>query len=285
MQLAGTRGADRRAGRGDALVWVPVIRVGARYGTVAFAMAALEQRGCRHENLPSSLCSSSTVCLRRLPLPTRGHRPRDPLVPTLGLSYRDVEELLAERGVEVDHVTVYRWVQRFTPLLTEAARPCRHSVGDRWQVDETYVKVAGQWRYVYLAIDQFGQVIDVFVPPQRDAGTARRFLERAIDATRVTPSEVVTDRAPTYPMVLDELLPAAWHRTDQDANNRIEADHGVLKSRLRPMRGLKQDRNARVIIVGHAFVRNLRRGHYELAVEEPTSRRLAVAFAALALVL
>jgi len=71
-----------------------------------------------------------------------------------GLSYRDVEELLAERGVEVDHVTVYRWVQRFTPLLADAARPCRHAVGDRWQVDETYVKVAGRWRYVYRAIDQ-----------------------------------------------------------------------------------------------------------------------------------
>ena len=74
-----------------------------------------------------------------------------------GLSFRDVEELLAERGVEVDHVTVYRWVQRFTPLLAEAARPCRHAVGDRWQVDEAYVKVAGRWRYVYRAIDQFGQ--------------------------------------------------------------------------------------------------------------------------------
>ena len=66
-----------------------------------------------------------------------------------GLSYRDVEELLAERGVEVDHVTIYRWVQRFTPLLIEAARPCRHSVGDRWFVDETYIRVGGVWRYVY----------------------------------------------------------------------------------------------------------------------------------------
>jgi transposase, IS6 family len=82
-----------------------------------------------------------------------------------GLSYRDVEELLAERGVEVDHVTVYRWVQRFTPLLAEGARPCRHAVGNRWQMDETYVKVAGQWRYVYRAIDQSGQVVDVLVSP------------------------------------------------------------------------------------------------------------------------
>ena len=66
-----------------------------------------------------------------------------------GLSYRDVEELLAERGIEVDHVSLFRWVQRFTPLLLDAARPCRHAVGDRWYVDETYVKVAGRWRYVY----------------------------------------------------------------------------------------------------------------------------------------
>ena len=124
-----------------------------------------------------------------------------------GLSYRDVEELLAERGVEVDHVTIYRWVQRFTPLLTEAARPCRHAVGDRWQVDETYVKVAGRWRYVYRAIDQFGQVVDVFVvAPRRDAKEAHRFFERAMGATKVTPVEVTTDKAPVYPAVLEELL-------------------------------------------------------------------------------
>jgi transposase-like protein len=193
------------------------------------------------------------------------------------LSYRDVEELLAERGIEVDHTTVYRWVQRFTPLLAEAARPCRHAVGDRWQVDETYVKVAGRWRYVYRAIDQFGQVVDVFVSPRRDLRAARRFFERAIGTTRTMPSEVVTDRAPTYPVVL-ELLPAAWHDTDRYANNRVECDHGRLKARLRLMRGLKQDRSTRVIIAGHAFVQHLRRGHYELAVTEPTNRRVAVAF-------
>jgi transposase-like protein len=202
-----------------------------------------------------------------------------------GLSYRDVEELLAERGVEVDHVTVYRWVQRFTPLLAEAARPCRHAMGDRWFVDETYVKDAGQWRYVYRAIDQFGQVIDVFVSARRDTMAAHRFFRRAIGTTKVVPVEVVTDRAANYPMVLEELLPAACHRTEQYANNRIEADHGRLKAWLRPMRGLKQDRNAGVVIAGHAFVQNLRRGHYELAVEEPANRRLTVAFDELALVI
>jgi IS6 family transposase len=83
--------------------------------------------------------------------------------------------------------------------------------------------------------------------------------------------------------VLKALLPAAWHRTDQYANNRVECDHGRLKARLRPMRGLKQDRSAKVIMAGHAFVQNVRRGHYELAVEEPASRRLAIAFEELAL--
>jgi len=195
-----------------------------------------------------------------------------------GLSYRDVEELLTERGVEVDHVNVYRWVQRFTPLLAEAARPCRHRVGTRWFADETYVKVAGRWRYVYRAIDQFGQVIDVFVSPRRDVTAAHRFFERAIGTTTVTPIEVVTDKAATYPVVLEALLPAAWHRTEQHANNRVEADHGRLKARLGPMRGLKQDRNTRIVIAGHAFIQNVRRGHYELAVEAPANRRVAVAF-------
>jgi transposase-like protein len=245
-------------------------------------MIAFKRRDCRHENSPPSPGCSPAVGLRRLPLPP------DLIVLAVrwylrfGLSYRDVEELLAERGVEVDHVTVYRWVQRFTPLLADAAGPCRHIVGDRWRVDETYVKVAGQWRYVYRAIDQFGQVIDVFVSPRRDAKAAHRFFQRAIGATKVAPVEVTTDQAPVYPTVLEDLLPAAWHRTEQYGNNRVECDHGRLKARLRPMRGLKRDRSARVIIAGHAFVQNVRRGHYELATEEPAARRLAVAFDELA---
>jgi transposase-like protein len=199
-----------------------------------------------------------------------------------GLSYRDVEELLAKRGIEVDHVTIYRWVLRFTPLLAEAVRPCRHAVGDRWQVDETYVKVAGQWGYVYRAIDQFGQVIDVFVSTRRDATAAHRFFERAIGTTKVKPAEVTTDQAPVY-LAVEELLPAAGHRTDRYANNRVEADHGRLTAWLRRMRGLKQDRSARVVLVGQAFVQNLRRGRYELAAEEPITRRVPVVFNELAL--
>jgi IS6 family transposase len=199
-----------------------------------------------------------------------------------GLSYRDVEELLAERGIEVDHVTVYRWVQRFTPLLIDAARPCRHVPGDRWLVDETYVKVAGRWVYLYRAIDQFGQVIDVLVAEKRDLAATRRFFTRAL-GHGTHPAEVSTDRAPTYPRVLDELLPATFHITEQYANNAVEADHGRLKSRLRPMRGLQRLRSVRVICAGHAFVQNLRRGHYELALDFDPHHRLPAAFAELAL--
>ena len=121
-----------------------------------------------------------------------------------GLSYRDVEELLAERGITVDHVTIYRWVQRFTPELLNAALPSRHVAGDRWFVDETYLKVAGQWVYLYRAIDEHGQVIDVLASPKRDLAATRRFFARALNAAR-RPTEVTTDRAPAYPRVLDEL--------------------------------------------------------------------------------
>ena len=202
-----------------------------------------------------------------------------------GLSYRDVEELLAERGIDVDHVSVYRWVRRFTPLVADAARPCRHAVGNRWHVDETYLKVSGSWQYLYRAIDQFGQVVDVLLSNKRDAAAARGFFTKAIACTQAEPHEVVTDRAPAYLGVLEELLPAALHDVAQYANNVLEADHGRLKSRLRAMRGLKTEPSAQVVALGHAFVQNLRRGHYELAVNAPPERRLAQAFAELAVVI
>ncbi len=178
-----------------------------------------------------------------------------------GLSYRDVEELLAERGLEVDHV------------------------GDRWHVDETYLKIGGTWRYLFRAIDQFGQVIDVFLSLRRNREAARRLFAQAISRTRVSPTAVTTDRYRVYPRLLDELLPGTFHDTEVHANNLLETDHGRLKARLRPMRGLKRDRTARVIVAGHAFIQNLRRGFYELGTDVRPTARLADAFAELALVI
>jgi transposase-like protein len=198
-----------------------------------------------------------------------------------GLSYQTSRNCWPSAGVTVDHVTIYRWVQRFTPEFIEAARLCRHVPGDRWFADETYVKVAGRWTYLYRAVDQHGQVIDVLLSERRDLATARRFFILALRAGTV-PAEVTTDRAPAYPRGLDELIPSAMHTVERYANNPVEADHGRLKARLRPMRGLKRHRSSRIISAGHAFVQNLR-GHYELATDVPARHRLYEAFDQLAM--
>jgi len=122
----------------------------------------------------------------------------------------------------------------------------------------------------------------VLVSVRRDADAARRFFHRTLSTLKVTPSEVVTDAAAVYPGVLDGLVPSAWHHVEQYANNPIEADHGRLKHRLRSMRGLRTDTTAQVIIAGHAFMQNLRRGHYEIAIDVASTQRVAAAFTELA---
>ena len=107
------------------------------------------------------------------------------------------------------------------------------------------MKVAGVWRYVYRAVDQHGQVIDVFVSAKRDTERPRPVLHRRASTPTANPVEVITDRSPALARAIDELLPAAFHDTTQYANNRVESDHGRLKARLRPMRGLKRDRTGR----------------------------------------
>jgi len=146
---------------------------------------------------------------------------------------------------------------------------------------ETYVKVAGTWRYVYRAVDQHGQVIDVYVSKKRDAKSATRFFSAAIRA-HGEPAEVTTDRSPALARTIVELLPGVHHDSTQYANNRIEADRGRLKARLRPMRGLKRDRTASVVVRGHAFLQNLRRGHYELGINALPGLTVAAAFDELA---
>ena len=144
------------------------------------------------------------------------------------------------------------------------------------------MKVAGRWTYLYRAVDQFGQVIDVLAAGRRALAAARRFFRLALGRA-ARPVEVSTDRAPAYPRVLDELLPAAQHVVARYANNPIEADHGRFKARLRPMRGLKRLRSTAVIAAGHAFVQNVRRGHYELTIDIEPKDRVSATFTELAL--
>ena len=124
-----------------------------------------------------------------------------------GLSYRDAEELVTERGVVVDHVTVYRWVPRFTPLLIDAARPCRHTPGDRWFVDQD-VRQSGRTLGLYRAIDQFGQVIDILVAEKRDLAVTRRFFTQTLEHSPC-PAEVSTGLPRIRECLMSCCLPPA----------------------------------------------------------------------------
>ena len=156
-------------------------------------------------SLPRPICRA--LGIRWVPVPSGGDHLGSALVSAFRTLLPRRGRAPGRAGIKVDHVSIFRWVQHFTPLLAEAARPRRHRVEDRWWVDETYVKVSGRWRYVYRAIDQFGQVIDVYVSPRRDGGAARRFFTRALATTKVIPVEVTTDKTAVYPQVLDELAP------------------------------------------------------------------------------
>ena len=201
------------------------------------------------------------------------------------LSYADVAEWFAERGVTVDPSTVYDWVQAFTPRFLEVARTHRSRTGTRWRVDETLLKIGGRWRYVFRAIDEYGQIVDVYCSDHRDAASARAFFERAIGATGVTPTRVTTDTARCYPPALRTVLPEAEHRSSKDLNNGLERDHQFLKGRVRPMRRFKATDTADTFCRGHALIRNLGRGFSPLAAGAAPRLRLATAWTALAAML
>ncbi|GAC1535984.1 MAG: hypothetical protein NVS2B7_05340 [Herpetosiphon sp.] len=182
------------------------------------------------------------------------------------LPYTDIAELLAERGIVVDPSTVFDWVQQFTPLYQDAARSLRHRVGQRWSIDETYIRISGRWCYAFRAIDEDGQVIDVYVSPTRDTAAATTFLRAAVECTKVTPAVATTDRAAIYPPALAAVLPEVEHIRGKLLQQRIERDHQHLKGRTRCMRGFQTLPCAQVVCQGHGFIRNLRNGCYDLGV-------------------
>ncbi|MDP8922037.1 MAG: IS6 family transposase, partial [Chloroflexota bacterium] len=193
------------------------------------------------------------------------------------LSYAEVAEWLAERSIAVDPSTIYDGVQAFTPRFVEAAHPHRTPAGARWRVDETLLKVGGRWRYVFRAIDERGQVVDVYLSDHRDAASARAFFERAIAEIGVRPTRVTSDKAKCYPPALRTALPGAEHRSSKYLNNGLERDHQFLKGRVRPMRRFKATATASTFCRGHALIRNLGRGFSPLAAGATPRLRLATA--------
>ncbi len=186
------------------------------------------------------------------------------------MPYADLAELLTERGVHVDPSTIFDWVQQFTPLYQEAARPHRRRVEQPWRIDETYIRIAGRWCYAFRAIDEDGQVIDVYVSPTRDIATATTCLTQAVEGTAVTPSSVTTERAAIYPPALAAGVPEVMHIRGTLEQPRIERDHQhgypQGEGRTRSMRGFQTRPCAQVVCQGHGVMRNLRNGFYDLGV-------------------
>jgi len=186
-----------------------------------------------------------------------------------GVSYRDLEQMMGERGVLVDHSTIYRWVQRYAPEIEKRLRwQWRGPRSASWRVDETYVKVRGQWAYLYRAVDKLGDTIDFYLSPTRNTAAAKRFFGKALNGLKdwEKPSVINTDKAPAYAAALAELktegrCPAdTQHRQVKYLNNVIEADHGKLKQLIRPVRGFKTLKTAYATIKGFEVMRALRKG-------------------------
>jgi transposase, IS6 family len=183
------------------------------------------------------------------------------------LSYRDVEELLEERGLETDHTTVWRWVQRYAPELDQRMRRKLKPTNRSWRVDETYVKVKGTWRYLYRAIDSAGATIDFLLSSRRDADSAKRLFRKALrDPSHPQPRVINTDLAPIYasaiPTIKMEglLRERCRHRPVQYLNNIIEQDHRAIKRRVRAKQWFRQFQAARRTIQGYEAVNTLRKG-------------------------
>ena len=160
------------------------------------------------------------------------------------LSLRDIEELMAERGLSVDHTTIWRWIQAYAPEVQRRLRGHVKPKGSTWHMDETFVRIAGRWMYLFRAVDSNGQTVDFYLSETRDREAAKCFLKRALANPDNRPPRVFArDRLRSYPAAIRELQNEGHltrhcrHRTRHYANNRIESDHRHVKRRLRAMQG------------------------------------------------
>jgi transposase-like protein len=185
-----------------------------------------------------------------------------------GFSYRDLAEMMQERGVAVDPSTIFRWVQRYAPEIEKRIRPYQGPRSDSWRVDETYVCVGGNWKYLFRAVDKHGQLIAFMLSDRRNANAAYRFLRKALKTMRDhPPSSITTDKLASYAKAIlrlrneGHLAHHLKHRTSKYLNNILEADHGALKRVIRPTRGFQTMKTATATLMGFEIMRMIRRGH------------------------
>jgi len=185
------------------------------------------------------------------------------------LSYRDLVAMMGERGIDLAHTTILRWVQRYTPEFEKRWKRFARTVGGSWRMDETYVKVRGEWVYLYRAVDKAGKTVDFYLSRKRDVNAAKTFLRKAMKGQRI-PTKITLDAyAASHRSVTDlkesgELPKRVKVRSSKYLNNLIEQDHRRVKQRLRPMLGLKRFRNAVVVISGIELAEKIKKGQFKL---------------------
>ena len=179
------------------------------------------------------------------------------------LSLRHVEKMMQERGVFVDHATVHRWAIKMVPVLAAVLRRRKRPVGLSWRMDETYIKVAGQWKYLYRAVDRAGDTVDFLLTAKRDMAAARRFLERAINLHGL-PEKITIDKSGANTAAIESIKADACvdilMRQNKYHNNIVEQDHRAIKRITRPILGFKSFWSARIIIAGVETMHMIRKG-------------------------
>jgi transposase, IS6 family len=183
------------------------------------------------------------------------------------LSYRDLEEMMAERGVSVDHTTSYRWVQRYAPELEKRSRPHLKATTDSWRIDETYVKVKGIWMYLYRAVDSAGNTLEFLLSATRDALAAKQFFRKALAATHtVSPRVTPVDKNAAYPKAFHELQAEGALgercelRQSKYLNNLVEQDHRFIKRLVKPGLGFFSFQTAWRTLQGYEVMHMIRKG-------------------------
>lgn len=185
------------------------------------------------------------------------------------LSFRDVEEILAKRGVLVTYETIRQWCSRFGPEYARKLKRCQGRLGDLWHLDEVFVKIRGEWHYLWRAVDQDGDVIEILVQRYRNARAAKRFFRKLLKGQGSRPWQLVTDKLKSYGSAHRSIMPSVDHNTARYENNRAEVSHQPTRQRERQMRGFKSAGQAQRFLSVHGVIRNLfRLGRHELRVED-----------------
>ena len=172
------------------------------------------------------------------------------------LSYRDVEDMMLERGVTVSYETIRAWCQKFGAEYSKRLKKCRGPVGDTWHLDELYLKIDGCNQHLWRAVDQDGEVIDIFVQSHRDARAAERFFRKILRVEGALPRRVITDRLGSYGFAMKRLMPGVEHIRDKRANNRAENSHQPTRQRERRRNRFRSSGSAQRFLSSFSTINN-----------------------------